>query len=164
MADRLYSKAFKFMVKFPDGIEPPDGYKPPDEYDDYIGVTSFRRPSRQEDSRADDGFTGNLQCVPILIEVSEAVMSKVMPLLNKPMKPDWEVELIELGKEEKDEPSKVFESKLTGVRFAQAGEYGPQGPDPHGRVRLLGGEGPRLSAGAVVSARIGASRRGDRRE
>lgn len=124
MADRLYSKAFKFMVKFPDGIEPPDGYKPPDEYDDYIGVTSFRRPSRQEDSRADDGFTGNLQCVPILIEVSEAVMSKVMPLLNKPMKPDWEVELIELGKEEKDEPSKVFESKLTGVRFAQAGEYG----------------------------------------
>ena len=46
MADRLYSKAFKFMVKFPDGIEPPDGYKPPDEYDDYIGVAEPTTASR----------------------------------------------------------------------------------------------------------------------
>jgi hypothetical protein len=124
VADRLYNKAFKYIVKFPDGIEPPDGYKPGDDNSDYIGVTVFQRPSRQEDARTDDGFTGNLQYVPIMVQVEEAVMSKVMPLLNKPMKPDWKLTLKELGKEEKDEASVTFESELEGVRFTQAGPTG----------------------------------------
>lgn len=122
MSKALYSRAFTHIVKFPDDVEPPEGYEPPDEWDDYIGVIGFEKPRRGSEKRIDDGFTGVQQSRSLTVYLEEPVMGKVLPLLNKPIKPDWEVELKMLGKDEKDKPCVTWQSTLTGVSFEQTGE------------------------------------------
>lgn len=108
-------------VKFPDGVEAPDEYKPEiSGYGDYIYVESFEKVWTLAEFRV-DGFQGNFNAMPCAITLSEPVMAKIKPLLNKPLKPDWEVKLVEFAKEDEKETDIAYKCEFEGVVFHQTG-------------------------------------------
>jgi hypothetical protein len=125
VADRIYKKFFQYIVKFPDGVEPPDEFKPADGYEDYIGVESFTEVCTPPEARVNDdsGHSANVVAMPAKIVVHQNLSGKVKPLIYEGKQPDWEVELIQLAKEDKGKPDPVYRLKLEGVQFLQ---YGPE--------------------------------------
>jgi hypothetical protein len=123
VTDRVYSKFFQYVVKFPDDVEPPDAFKPADEYDDYIGVEEFNTIMTPPEGRAlnNNGFSGNVIAMPLIVTVHPNLAGKVKPLVYKGKKPDWEVKLKQLAKEDKGKPSVAYDLTLTGVEFKQVG-------------------------------------------
>jgi hypothetical protein len=123
VADRVYGNFFPNIVKFPDDVEPPDAFKPANGWDDYIGVGEFNRIWTPPEGRAqgNNGFSGNVLAMPLIVTVHPNLTGKVKPLVYKGKKPDWEVKLLQLAKEEKGKPSIAYDLELKGVEFKQVG-------------------------------------------